>query len=162
VDSAVETFASFAELVRDHLEIQVFTRLGMRCLYVIECKSLQEAQEKAQAAAPNSVPRKQMFSIRPNSVSPTFKTEVDDGELGYNAQIYAREQKMDFAPPPDAIVAGLEKVEKQLFHLILDLDFYSKKPMASESFDTKSWLMGWNKAITRDADAFLDLAGGRS
>jgi hypothetical protein len=69
---------------------------------------------------------------------------------------------MVFIPPPDASVAGLEKVEKQMFHLILDLDFYSKKPMASESFDAKSWLMGWNRAITRDADASLDLAGGRS
>jgi hypothetical protein len=55
---------------------------------------------------------------------------------------------------------GLEKTEKGSHEVVLDIDFSTKKPIATESFETKSWLQGWNKTITRDADAFLSLAEG--
>jgi hypothetical protein len=157
-----EPLAAFAGMAIGLLDIQVFTRVAMRQIFAIECRSLDDARQKARDSAPQGLPTKTLFGVVPKSVGPTFKIEADDGELGYSAQIYAREQKMDFLPPPEALVAGLLKSEKEIFHLMLDVDVFTKKPIARESFDPKAWLLGCNKAITRDADAFLDLAGGRS
>jgi hypothetical protein len=133
----------------------------MRHLYTLDCKSAEEARAKAQLAAPNVLPKKHLFGLPPESVSPTYKIEASDGELAYTAQLYVREQKMDFAPPPDATALGMETIQKEVFQLVLDFDFFTKKPVARESFDPMAWLTGWHKAINKDADEFLELAGRR-
>jgi hypothetical protein len=161
IDGTIEPLATFVRTVIENLDVTVLTRVGNRYLYSIECKSLEEARRKAQAATPLAVPKKKLFSIEPARIAPSFKIEGDDGELGYIAQIYPREQRIGFSPPPDAAAIGLEKVEKISSELTFDIDFFTKKPIPVSGFDAKSWLQGWHKTITREADAFLALAEGR-
>ena len=157
-ERSLELFSFFAHTVIGILSINVFERVGTRFIYSIDFKTLREAQKKAEESVPYRVPKKKLFNISPESLSPSFKIEGDDGELAYVAQIYAREHKLDFRPPPDVAALGLSKMEKSLFQLVLDLDFSTKKPMPTESFDALTWLTGWNKIVRRDADAFLELA----
>jgi hypothetical protein len=158
LESTFEIFAAFSDIVATRLSIQIFTRIGARYFYTIECKSLKEARDKAKLAVITTMPSR-LFGIDLISAAPMFRLEADDGELAFNAQIYARENRVDFIPPPDASALGIEKVEKLTFQLVLDVDFFTKKPVARESFEAKSWLMGWSKSITRGADEFLNLAG---
>ena len=124
----------------------------------LEFKSLEDARKKAQDFGWAALPTKSLFRIEPRSVGPTFKLEVDDGELAYVAQIYPQEQKVAFLTTPDAAaVFGLKDVKKERYDLILDLDFATKKPVRMESFDTMSWLAGWQRAINQDAETFLNL-----
>ena len=161
IDGTIEVLAAFAETVIKILDVRSLTRVGNPYQYSIECKSLEEARRKVQAAIPSAVPKKKLFSIEPAQITPHLKIEGDDGELAYFAQVYHREQRVALIPPPEYVALGVERTEKINYEVTLDIDFFTKKPIPVERFHAKSWLMGWHKTIARDADAFLDLAEGR-
>jgi hypothetical protein len=161
LESTFDLFSTFATRVIKMLEVKVLTRVGNRYFYTIECKSMEDARRKAEAAIPNAVPKKTLFSMEPPNITPAFKLDANDGELAYIVQLYHREVKIEFSPPPEAMALGMEKTEKQAYQLVFDADFFTTAPIATESFDARTWLQGWNKAVTRDADTFLSLAEGR-
>ena len=157
-DDTNKTLAAFVSVVSEALNLRTLTRVGARFMYALEFKSLEDARKKAQDFGWAALPTKSLFRIEPRSVGPTFKLEVDDGELAYVAQIYPQEKKVAFLTTPDAAaVFGLKDVKKERYDLILDLDFATKKPVRMESFDTMSWLAGWQRAINQDAETFLNL-----
>lgn len=116
-----------------------------------------DARHRVREAIPHAVPQKNLFSLQPDFATPSFKIDGDDGELAYVAQLYQREQKIEFFPPPEATAIGVEKTEKAVYQVVFDIDFSTKKPIPTEGFDAKTWLQGWHKTITRDADAFLTM-----
>jgi hypothetical protein len=122
---------------------------------------MEDARRKAQAMFPTATPKKRLFALDPSCIAPALKIEGDDGELGCTAQVYPREQKVEFTPPPDAAAMGVETTDKTVYELVFDVDLFTKKFVKLESFETKSWLMGWHKSVTRDADAFLSLGEDR-
>jgi len=161
LDRTFDVFAAFIENVAGGLNLPAFTRVGNRYLHAIDCKSMEDARRKAQAMFPSAAPQKKLFTLDASSIAPALKIEGDDGELGCTAQVYPNEQKIDFTPPPDVAAMGVEKTQKTLYQLVFDIDFYTKKSVKVESFEPKAWLMGWQKTISRDADAFLSLGEER-
>ena len=139
------------------LNLRVLTRVGTRFQYAIETKSIEDARKRATEYGWAVSPGK-LFQVEPKSVGPTFKLEVDDGEMGYIAQVYPEQRMLDIAPPPDALAFGIEGIRKSANELVVDLDFMTKKPMPIESFEVKRWLMGWQSAVNRDANKFLNLS----
>jgi hypothetical protein len=160
-EKIVEKVATFANKVLDVLELTVLERIGFRLIFSLPCSSLAEAREKSMISITALPSRTLLFGVEPQSFGAAAKLEVDDGDFGYLAQLYPQEKKFDFSPPPDVLMAGLEKREEKTFELVLDFDFSTKKPLRTEAFDCKSWLMGWNKAIGRDADTFLEYLAGK-
>ena len=55
--------------------------------------------------------------------------------MGYIAQVYPEQRMLDIAPPPDALAFGIEGSRKSANELVVDLDFMTKKPMPTESFE---------------------------
>lgn len=161
IDESIDVFAHFIGTVIGVLNVDILNRIGNRYWYSIECTSQEEARRKARAAVPLAVPKKKLFSIEPAQTTPSFKLEGDDGELAFVAQLHSRELTLDFSPPPQVALFGIEQVEKKSSELTLDVDFSTKKPISAGSFDAKSWLQGWYKTLTREADAFLALVEGR-
>jgi hypothetical protein len=156
IERTIDVQAMFVGTVIKVLEIKALTKVANRYLYSLDCKSLEDAQQKAQAAVDFGKPKKKLFSMEPAYVAPNFKLAGDDGDLAYFAQIYHREQKIEFSPPPEYAILGIEKTEKVSYELTLDIDFFTKKQIPVESFHAKSWLQGWHKTIVKDADAFLN------
>jgi hypothetical protein len=142
------------------LGVRVLNRVGTRFQYAVETKSIEDARKRATEYGWAIFPGK-LFQIDPTSVAPAFKIEADDGEIGYIAQMYAQERKVEMDPPPDALAAGLEAVKKSVSELLIDLDFMTKKPMPIESFNIKAWLTGWQSAVNRDVNKFLNLGHKR-
>lgn len=160
-EKTIETAATFANKVLDILEISALERVGFRLIFSIACSTLEEAREKSMIANGALPARTVLFGVEPRSFGAATKLEVDDGDFGYQVQLYPQEKKFDFNPTPDVAAVGLERREEKTFELVLDFDFSTKKPIRTDAFDCKSWLTSWNKAINRDADAFLEyLAGG--
>lgn len=155
-----KTLTAFAETAIRVLDVRVITRVGNRHIYTLEFKSQDEARKKMRETHPSAIPKKALFSIPADKAVPAFKVEMDDGELACSAQLYQREKKIEFTPPPDVAVMGVEKTDKAVYEVVLDLDFSTKKPIPAESFEAQSWVQGWSKSVTRDADAFLSLVEG--
>lgn len=160
-EKSIETVASFANKVLDVLEVTTLERVGFRMLFSIACTSQEEAREKSMISVQALPPRIALFGVEPTSFGAAVKIEADDGDFGYTAQLYAQEKKFEFNPPPDVLMNGLEKQEQKTFEIVLDFDFATKKPVRTDAFDCKSWLLGWNRAIGRDADNFLEYLTGK-
>jgi hypothetical protein len=143
--------------VIETLDIKVLERVGARYVYSLSCKSLEEARLKAAEAIPALSASPKLFNISATSYGPSIKLEADDGELGFVAQLFTQEKKFEFNPPPDlSEITGLEKSEQKTYELVLDFDLATKKPIRVEAFDARAWLLGWNKILSKDADAFLN------
>jgi hypothetical protein len=155
--AAVEVMSTFSDIVVSQLRIPVLNRIGTRVIHSIKCKSAEEARQKAAEAVPLSVAGNEFFGISESTFSPHLKIDASDGELGYTVQLYISEKKFEFEPPPEfATALNLDRRSETIDELLLDMDFFTKKPMPIESFDARVWLNGWNKAIARDTDKFLD------
>lgn len=160
VEPIFDLFSFFAQTVIRHLAVRVLDRVGIRSIYTIDFKSREDVYKRAQEAISNSALNKTYFNIEPTFVAPVYKVDVDDGDVGYTAQLYSREYKLEFQPPPDAATLGVLDISKTINQLALDVDFATKKPVPIEGLDVMAWLIGWNKALVRDADAFLENVAG--
>jgi hypothetical protein len=154
--TAVDIMSSFSDLIVKRLQIPVLNRIGTRIIHTLKCKSADEARKKVAEAMPLNTPRSDFFGVRPTSLSPNLKIEASDGELAYTVHIHASEKKFEFEPPPEFASLNLDKRTETMDEVLLDMDFFTKKPMPTESFDARVWLNGWNKAVSRDSDRFLD------
>ena len=162
-EKIAETIATFANLVSQTLDLSVLNRVGTRYQFSMKCKTVEEARARAAEAIPAFGSYPKLFNIAPTSCGPTVKIEADDGDLAFVAQLYAQEKKYEFNPPPDlAEASGLERTEQSIFELVLDFDFSTKKPIPVSAFDAHSWLVGASKAISRDADLFLNYLASKS
>jgi hypothetical protein len=103
----------------------------------------------------------ELFRVKPENHLPSLKLEVDDGEIGYLAQVYVVEKKIDMTSPPDAIALGAESIQRSQVSIMLDVDFSTKAPIPVESFDIHVWLSGWQRALNKDADRLLNVPGGK-
>lgn len=159
-EKTIEKVAGFANKVLNSLNVTVLERVGFRSVFSVSCESLEELREKSMIAVhalPLGAP---FFGVRPTSFGAAVKIEADDGDFGYAAQLYPQEKGFEFNPPPDILIKDLERREEKTFELMLDVDFSTKKPLRTDAFDCKSWLLSWNRAIGRDADNFLEYLTG--
>lgn len=156
IDRTAEVASQVYRCVTRHLGLRVFTRIGTRMYYVLEFKTPEEARRKAREFGLTYVPPVPLFGVVPGSVSPTFKVDVDDGEIGYTAQLYTVERKMDFNPPPEFANSPIKRIEDTRHELMLDVDFFTKKPIGVESFEMTEWLAGWNRAANSDMNKLLN------
>jgi hypothetical protein len=154
--STFDVMSKFAETVLHMLQVTVLKRVGTRFIYSLRCKDAEDARAKLAKALPLSFGGAEFFNVKPERAAPLLKVDVGDGELGYTVQLNANERKYEFAPPPEVSVLNLELHDETFHELVLDFDFFTTRPMPTESLDIRVWLSGWNKAIGRDADHFLD------
>jgi hypothetical protein len=155
-EKSFEIIRAAHRLVAQMLELTVLTRIGTRFQYAAPAKSLADARKRVAQHSWASAPDK-LFQIEPTSIAPALKIEADDGELGYVAQLYAQERQVTLDASPDMIAAGIEAVDKKVPEVMLDFDFMTKQPMPIEAFNVDQWLDGWQRAINRDAEAFLNM-----
>jgi hypothetical protein len=157
-DRSFEAIGDFYDAVVDVLGVTDLTRVGTRFQYSQRLKSLEEAHKRARNFGWSAVPKRTLFKIEPSRTAVTYKLEVDDGELGYTAQVYPQENKLELNTTPEMAQFNLGPLPTgELFELVLDIDFMTKKPISIESFSLNEWLSGWRRAINQDADNFLKL-----
>jgi hypothetical protein len=151
-----DVMSTFTETVLRVLQVTMLKRVGTRFIYSHRCKDAEDARAKLAKALPLSFGGAEFFNIKPERVAPLVKVDVGDGELGYTVQLNANERKYEFAPPPEVSALNLELQGETFHELVLDFDFFTARPMPTESLDIRLWLSGWNKALGRDADNILD------
>lgn len=155
-NSTTEAMGGFAKVVIGCLEIPVLKRVGTRIIHRMRCKSAEDARSKLEAALPIKASKTPFFNIQPERFSPHLKLDVNDGELGYTVQFHANERTFEFEPPPEVSDFELATARKTIGELVLDFDFYTMKPIPTESFDASVWVSGWHKSINKEADRVLD------
>jgi hypothetical protein len=156
-DRTLEVFDSFYRVVVEMLRIRELTRIGTRFILDIPYSSLDIAKMKSKEFGWSSVPQQSLFRIEANTYGVQYKLEADDGELGYIAQVYPKEDTAEINPGPEVQTYGFIREKKSKPALVLDLDFMTKKKMRVDAFDADAWNEGWRKTMSKDADKFLGL-----
>jgi len=101
-----------------------------------------------------------LFGVEPVSLNPTYKLEVDGGDIGYIAQIYTQTRSVDVDFSPDFADLGLPRKSRKIEEVALDLDFFTLKPVAVGSFDSVRWMERWLRVLNRDGESLLNMAVG--
>lgn len=156
-----ETFAkhstAFFNVVVDHLEIEVFTRIGLRCILRKEFKAEEESRAAlASLRLPNLEPIKRFNS----SDSPTevmFRWE--DTQIGATVRLKAETAEIKVTASPE-LRESLPKVDKKIIGLTLDTDYYTAAPVEREQWNSQEWLPQKLRIIRKELNGILQ-GGGR-
>ena len=156
VDSSGEVFGKqckvfFGTVIR-HLDISLFTRIGLRYIARKDFKSENEAKAAlASLALTNLNPTKRFNS----SESPTeilFRWE--DKEIGAFVRLKAETTNVKMAVPPE-LRATVPAVDKKIVGLTLDTDYYTVAPVEREQWEPDEWLRQKLRIVRKEAQAIL-------
>jgi len=147
---------SFFRTVVHHLEIPVFTRIGVRYLARKEFKTVDEAKAAlASLALANLKPTKRFNS----SDSPTevlFRWE--DAEIGAFVRFKAETTNVKMTIPVE-LRATVPKVDRQIVGLTLDVDYYTVAPVEREQWEPEEWLGQKLRMVRKEVDGILQGSG---
>jgi hypothetical protein len=155
--NTVQAMSTFAEAVVEELQIPVLKRVGTRFIHSLRCKDADEVRVKLSEALPVRFAAAALFNVTATHITPSLKLDINDEELGYTAHLHAIEKRYDLEPPPDLSELNLDHGSQTINEMVFDVDFFTMRPLPTESFEPSVWLNGWNKTILRDADKLLDL-----
>jgi len=160
-DKSAETFAehckAFFDAVADQLRISVFTRIGIR--YILRKEFKTEDESKAALASMmlvNLKPTKRFNS----SDSPTevlFRWE--DSQTGAFVRLKADTVEIKLSVPPE-LQKDVPKVDKKIYALTLDIDYYTVASVEREQWNCEEWLPQKFRVIRKEVDGILQ-GGGR-
>lgn len=154
-----ETFArqckAFFALATNELEIDVFTRIGLRYISRLEFKTLQESKAAlASMMLANLKPTKRFNS----SESPTevmFRWE--DEAIGALFRLRAETADIKISAPPE-LRDHVPAVDKNIIGLTLDIDYYTVATVEREQWDAREWIVEKLRIIRKEADGILQSA----
>jgi hypothetical protein len=160
-DKNTEKFAThckaFFDAVTRHLQIGVFTRIGLRPIFRKEFKT--EDESKAALAAmklANLKPTKR-FNSSDNPTEVMFRWE--DSQIGAFVRLKAETMETKLTVPPE-LRDAVPKIDKKVNGLTLDIDYYTVAPVEREQWNCQEWVSQKLRIIDREVDGILD-GGGR-
>jgi len=160
LDKNAETFAKhctvFFDAVTNQLQVNVFTRIGLRYIARKEFKTLDEAKAAlASMTLANLKPTKRFNS----SESPTevmFRWE--DAQIGAFVRLRAETVEITSVATPE-LQDHVPKIDKKLHGLTLDIDYYTVAPVEREQWSSLEWVQQKHRIVKKEADSILQ--GGR-
>jgi hypothetical protein len=159
-DRDIEKFARHAKIffdaVVDHLEIEIFTRIGFRNTLRKEFRNEDEAK-----AALASI---DLVNLRPtkrfkSSESPTevmFRWE--DTQVGASVRFKAETTEVKVNIPTE-LETQVPKFSKKIIGLTLDVDYYTVPLVEREQWEPKDWLIQKYRIIRKEMNGILQ--GGK-
>lgn len=147
---------SFFETVTEQLEIEVFTRIGLRSILRKEFKTTEESKAAlASMMLANLEPTKRFNS----SHSPTeVLYRWEDSQIGATVRLKAETTEFKLAIPPE-LQDDIPKVDRKKIGLTLDVDYYTVAPVDREQWNAEEWLPQKQRIIVKEVNGILQ--GGR-
>jgi uncharacterized protein (TIGR04255 family) len=158
--SKPESFAkhckSFFDVVLDRLDIDVLTRIGLRPILRKDFKSLDEARTAmASAGLVNLNPPKRFNS----SHEPTeLVLRWQDSNMGAAVRLKTDTIEIKFVPPAE-VREWITSVDKTLYALTLDIDYYTVAPVEREQWHPEEWVVEKLRVIKKESDGILQGGG---
>ena len=143
---------SFFNSVIDRLEINIFTRIGLRCILKKEFQTEDEAKAALAAVPfPGSAPRKR-FNIAEGPTEVLFRWE--DKQIGAFVRLKAETTEVTINVQPE-FRDVIPKFEKKLIGLTLDVDYYTVAPVEREKWIGHEWIPAKLRVIKKEVDGIL-------
>jgi len=142
--------------VTRQLRIEVFTRIGLRYIARKEFKALDEARANlASMQLVNLTPSKRFNS----SDSPTeLLYRWEDEAIGALFRLRAESIDIKVNVPPE-LRGHVSTVDKKIYGLTLDVDYYTIAPVELDQWDAQEWLLQKLRIVRKETDGILQ--GGK-
>lgn len=151
VDARSRVISEAVAIWRDHLRLEVFSRISMRVEYVKTFPSLSDAANAVRALGLVNWPSQKVFgqdeSGSKNNLDCSLRFEDD---VAFSVvRTRAESVRMEYEIHPD--FGGNEsRVQKELHRMVVDFDRGTTQPMKSRDFIAEEWLRGYFHVLRRD------------
>jgi uncharacterized protein (TIGR04255 family) len=143
----------FGSTVLRFLELEEYTRIGFRVIYLKEFDDPASAADALLSTGRLSLPSAQSFGVNGAPVSPAFSCRWDGQAKGFTVQLRTEERKYAFDRPFAWEGEKFEGKERHLF--VLDIDYYTTATIGTAQVRLSDWVQQAIHLVRRDTDNFL-------
>jgi hypothetical protein len=157
-DSKLERFAANFKVLFDsaveNLELSVFTRVGLRLIFVKKYDNADQPKAEINALQLLKIGSDKRFGIGPEITELHFRWE--NKELGASVRLRAESGSVDAKLPPELGLAE-KAIHKEFHHLIIDVDYYTVALVEREQWDPITWITQSARIVRKEIDRILSL-----
>ena len=148
-----ERAKDFVKLITKFLEVEYFTRVGFRLVYIKGFPNRQQAADAMLSTKMLMVPEGQHFGIQGKAFLPKYALVWEGESVAARILLEVRDKKVDFDPPPD--IEELSSVHLKKYELFYDIDYYTLGQISTGQLDVMEWLSQVYHLVKRDSKSFL-------
>jgi hypothetical protein len=149
-----ENFKLFFDIAAEKLNLAVFTRVGLRLIYIKTYESFESSKGALNSIRLHNLGSEKRFGAGPDLSEIILRWENE--QLGAVVRIKAEKGTIDAKFPPDL---GLKEkaIKKDYYHLILDVDYYTVAPVEREQWDPATWIGQSARIVRKEVDRIISL-----
>jgi hypothetical protein len=154
VDDYVKLCEYFISMSIEILQVTLFSRIGLRSIYRRDFKNREEASAALISTKMMKIPEGMHFGIEGLPMLPRYSMRWEGDKRGVQVNFQAQERKILVEP-----VMGeptVEGVDKDLFELIYDIDYFTIGTVEVGQFRASDWITNAMRVIRRDSKVFLE------
>jgi hypothetical protein len=155
-ETSLEKFAAHCKLIFDYatdrLEVRMYTRIGLRLVFIKSYKTIDEARAALNAIPIARASAGQRFKLGPEVSEWLARWESKD--LGATVRLKAETGKVDAALHPELGFDSLS-IHREYNHLIVDADYYTVSLVAKEQWDAQKWITISGRMIRKELEEVL-------
>lgn len=140
-------------MLTEVLHLKLFTRIGLRVIYRRNFESREEASAALISTKIMKVPEGTHFGIEGQPMLPRYYMRWEGDKRGVQVNFQAQERKILVEP-----VIGeptVEGIEKQLYELVYDIDYFTIGTVEVGQFRASDWITNTMRIIRRDSKVLL-------
>ncbi len=146
------TIQEFSAIVAQHLQIERYSRIGLRPIFFRSLPDVGAAAEHILALNLVRVPPKPSFGIS-GTPEPRYLVRLEDKSKGCLMQIYS--QKRELKPDLPFAWEGEDLATFESVDLAIDVDYYTIAAVTIGQINLPEWIKQAMHVIRRDVDQFL-------
>jgi hypothetical protein len=148
-------FASvmFAHVVQE-LDVDAFTRIGLRLVYDRRFESRKEAAEFVLSQTPLPRLRGKRMGVEGTQLDPEIAVRYEGETTGFHVRLKSEEVTMSSTPPAEFRDALPANVVRSFG--VLDVDYYALGVTSAASFNAAAIIESWSHVLRRDLPGLFD------
>jgi hypothetical protein len=155
-DSKLEIFAKHCKLffdsVSESLELNVYTRVGLRTFFRKEFEDFRKAKELLTSLNPTNFEVSSKFGAEPSPREVSFRWEGK--EIGGILRLSAETGTIDIELSTE-LQPTETSIHKKFNGLVLDFDYYTLSPVERSQWDPIVWIPNSVRMIKKELDPLL-------
>jgi hypothetical protein len=143
-------------LTKSALEVNKFSRIGLRQIFLKSYKSEDEALQEFSGLNRVTIPKGKHFEVEGVVKSPEVSVRVEGDALGWYGRILVQNKRIKFQGP--AGEPDIPQVDINKFEFAFDLDYYTTATTSAGQLKAADWIKQGIRVVRRDARVLLEPA----
>jgi hypothetical protein len=152
LDRFAANFKTLFDIAAEKLDLKVFTRVGLRQVFIKAYDSFVEAEAALNSPQLLKLGTDRRFGIGPNFAELVIRWE--DQELGAILRLKAQTGNVS-AQFPSELGMKEETLNKEFHQLLIDIDYYTVALVEREQWDPVTWITQSARIVLKETERIL-------